>query len=309
MIIDMKKIFNILTTIVLALFVFASCQDDMPTQNVAQSDNTAADTAAISEDLLKKLDKENSLLRQSLSSLNASLENTKSAFNDSILKLKNDTQEQIRKMDEPNSLWNILVIFSSVFSVIALCLILKQKRILEKKDIEEIISDSQKLKKMKKDIDNLNGMVFTNQKGKSSDSLPIDFTNRLNNLERTIDELQKRAKSKPQEEPGHTVQSTGTKNLYASSVSQAYFVDCTTIPQENSIIKITLTSGEHGRFDIIDIKKFQQRNGLEQVVEIQSSPCTLAEARGYDVVQEGQCELISDGKAWKVTKKLKIKLK
>lgn len=305
----MKKIFNILTTIMLVLFVFASCQDDMPTRNEVQSDNTAADTAAISEDLLKKLDKENSLLRQSLSSLNASLENTKSAFNDSISKLKSDTQEQIRKRDEPNSLWNILVIFSSVFSVIALGLILKQKRILEKKDIEEIISDSQKLKKMKKDIESLNGMAFINQKGKLSDSLSIDLTSRLKNLESAIDELQRNAKSKSQEEPGHTVQPNRTKNLYASSVNQAYFVDCTSIPQENSIIKITLKSEEHGRFDIIDIKKFQQRNGLEQVVGIQSSPCTLAEARGYDVVQEGQCELTSDGKAWKVIKKLKIKLK
>lgn len=308
MIIDMKKIFNILTTIMLVLFVLAACQGDMPTQDVAQSDNTAADTAAISEDILKKLDKENSLLRQSLSSLNTSLENTKSAFNDSISKLKSDTQEQIRKRDEPNSLWNILVIFSSVFSVIALFLILKQKRILEKKDIEEIISDSQKLKKMKKDIDNLNGMVFTTQKGKSSDTLPVDLTVRLDKLERIIEKLQKNVKSKPQEEPEYTKQK-GPKNLYASSVNQAYFVDCTTIPQENSIIKITLTSEVHGRFDIIDIKKFQQRNGLEQVVEIQHSPCTLAEARGYDVVLEGQCELTSDGKAWKVTKKLKIKLK
>lgn len=304
MIFDMKKIFNILTTIMLVLFVLAACQGGMPTQDVAQSENTAADTAAISEDILKKLDKENSLLRQSLSSLNTSLENTKSAFNDSISKLKSDTQEQIRKRDEPNSLWNILVIFSSVFSVIALFLILKQKRIFEKKDIEEIISDSQELKKMKKDIDNLNGMVFTTQKGKSSDTLPVDLTVRLDNLERIIDELQKNAKSKPQEELVYTV----PKNLYASSVNQAYFVDCTTIPQENSIIKITLTSGGHGRFDIIDIKKFQQRNGLEKVVEIQNSPCTLAEARGYDVVHEGQCELTSDGKAWKVTKKLKIKL-
>lgn len=79
--------------------------------------------------------------------------------------------------------------------------------------------------------------------------------------------------------------------------------------QEGCVYKFEFKSDSRCEFDLISLDKIKSGSKWwQKAVEIIGG-CSLEDATSHDVVAKGECVRTSDGKAWRVVKKLKIKLK
>ena len=181
------------------------------------------------------------------------------------------------------------------------------KKLFDEKSIKEIVFKSRRFNEIKQDVKKLENEFRGHPKNRTLDmsSGHSDLNLKFSELQHQIDELKKQYKGTPMVK-GENHSDGLNKVLYVNAVDDLYFMQTTPNLQDDSIFKINSISPTRGNFGIINIKKIQQNNQLNDVVEVVHSSCQLAEAKDCKVVEEGTCELI-DG-YWKVTRKLKIKI-
>lgn len=296
----MKKIIFFMTTLLLSLFVFVACEDYDHANGETQSES---EMVGIPDSIREKIKQQDTVLTACSEKID-SLVQMQNEMNRNISSL----QEQVNNLKEPSSIWNILIIVSFFVSVIALVLwVILNKKLFDEKSIKEFVFKSRRFNEIKQDVKKLENEFRGRPKNRTLDmsSGHSDLNLKFSELQHQIDELKKQYKGTPMVK-GENHSDGLNKVLYVNAVDDLYFMQTTPNLQDDSIFKINSISPTRGNFGIINIKKIQQNNQLNDVVEVVHSSCQLAEAKDCKVVEEGTCELI-DG-YWKVTRKLKIKI-
>lgn len=293
------KIKSIMAVAMLLLSSLMSCEED--NSNVTYSPNDESKMTELPDSMWNKINSQDTVLNACSEKING-LVASQNESNDKIAEI----QKRIDEINEPGSVWNILIIISLVsgLSGFGLALLIKNSS-LDIHSVENKILGSERFKELKDKVDSLsscNNKVNSMPLSKKDNDLYI----RVQNLERRLNEIERSNLSGPQSGmPSAGPMPLQPKVLYVKNVSGKIITGTTDSQQDDSIFKLTLTASNAGTLNVITLQKIQQRNGLENVIDYVGS-CELSEAKDYKLERPGTCQKV-DG-YWKVTEKLIIRI-
>ena len=293
------KIKSIMAVAMLLLSSLMSCEED--NSNVTYSPNDESKMTELPDSIWNKINSQDTVLNACSEKING-LVTSQNESNDKIVEI----QKRLDEINEPGSVWNILIIISLVsgLSGFGLALLIK-KSSLDIHSVENMILGSKRFKELKDKVDSLSN---NNHK---MNSMPLskkdnDLYIRVQNLERRLNEIERSNLPGPQSGmPPAGPMPLQPKVLYVKNMSGKIITGTSDSQQDDSIFKLTLTASNAGTLNVITLQKIQQRNGLENVIDYVGS-CELSEAKDYKLERPGTCQKV-DG-YWKVTEKLKIRI-
>ena len=272
------------TLIAICVFMFSSCSPEKPKE---------VNTNGNQKEAMASGDVANNTLYQKFDTKIQSLENTTQNLASDVLRLQR-TIDNLAKFDTYAKIALILAGVAALLSVVSLIVAVSKGRKRDQGKSQKPPMETRPY------ADN---QVNTRLTKLEKDAL---------NFKKTIQDLEKRIESQLSAAPQPVVpkiEKYAPKKVgYAALNSKAYFMNILSSNQEGAIYKIEFKSENKGEFDLISLDKIKSMDGWKDVVDTMGD-CVLEKANDYSVVEKGVCERTSDGKTWKVVKKLKIRLK
>ncbi len=294
----------LMATLVLSVFVFVACEDHGHASGETQAETVME---GIPDSIREKIKQQDTVLTACSEKIDR-LVQMQNETNKNI----SDIQKQVNNLKEPSSVWHIIIVISvllSIASIVIVIVYVKKKKSKETDSKNENIEKDCNTRRTKDDLSERHKSSSRNVSADfpENNSSLKELQRQIQDLQLQVSELKSSCKVTPVATgPGQPI-AYHNRFLYVNAVNQLYFIGTTPSLQDDSIFKINLTSQTRGDFDIIDIKKIQQNNQLNNVVEVVHSKCQLAEAKDCKVVEKGSCELLNDG-YWKVKKKIQIQI-
>ena len=234
---------------------------------------------------------------------------------DTIAHLKHD----LEKLESPNEHWKFFSIVALLISVVCLYLIFKKSktdRIEMKNVFDECLNGSTKAMNQKlNQLDSKIGNIDVGTTSKNSD-IECRFKSIEKNIKYLLELVNKTSGyNLPASERSVNAseimnpkgQSVASRIGYSKGNSNDMFFEILDSNQEGCIFVFDFKSQNKCEFDLLSLDKIKSNDRWKEVVDY-SANCTVEEATSYTLESKGVCEKSSDGSAWKVTKKLKIKL-
>lgn len=234
-------------------------------------------------------------------------------------------QKKLEELENPKIVWNYMTVGAIILSLIAVFLTFRRGGRNED-NVRGMVNDYLNKSRL---LNELQSKVLDLEKVKNSNSNPRFMQNgpisrksedRISYLEEKLKEVLDILNRYENEikNYGGTRSTPGltplkpklpelSKDGYAKLNSGAFFFEILDSNQEGCVFHISFKSENKGEFDIISLDKIKSRNGWQEVVEI-NGDCTIEDATTYKVMEKGICEKHSDGKTWKMIRKLKIKI-
>lgn len=261
---------------------------------ITESEVEATDTEENTTDSLQlQMQEEQKLLFDEVDSLTASVAD--------MQKKMEVMDQKLKKMESPKDPWHIATVLAMVLAVLIPLIIyfLMRRREDEKQKEIQILQKANEglafeLTTLKNTLD------AQKSKYKEVENVVNEHARLINGL------MQKQSASVKPVTPSNKKTTPPTfqpQQRYAELNSGPFFLNLLTAKTETCIFDIKLTSETTGEFTIVSINKIQSVNDWESVVDCYGDVKT---AKGFRVERMGKCQLTSDGKAWKVTEKLKI---
>lgn len=307
----MKKLIYCIVSI-LALFLFAACDDSNPV--TIQPNGDVAQVSLVADSLKEKITKQDTVMKVYVAKVD-SLIQVQNDLNDEVYKLKNNIDEI-----SFSGAWKICVILALVFSIIAIGLFLwftTSKDIVDVSNISKVLGlgDVRDVKLMKDNIDEITKKMkdipsdskTRNCQHKKANAYPSSWE--INQLKSEIDELKGQIAmlmSPAQAVLPEKDEQNGGNVLYSGINNKQYFVNLQNSQSSESVFVINVNSNGRGTFNIIRLDKIQSRNNWQDVVELVGSKIAMKDAQDFKVKELGQCHEAGNG--WVVDKKLKISI-
>lgn len=311
----MKKLFYIIICSVL-IGVFASCGSKK--ESDLGNGGDACDTANISQTKsiveIKSLEAAEKRISE-YDSIIKKQEDTISSIEKKLNTLEKENNEIKGNMDKILS-WRFVLILVSIISILGFIVSIialfcaRKYRCLKDidKKIEDVVSKEVNSKLAMKKIS------YSSQK--TNELSPRENNKRIRDLEERVKRLEtnknreaeeakkvqtRKSTLKPSEPPVIPVVK------YAKIDNGEYFMTLFPSNQEGCAFKITIIDESRGEFTLVGLHKIQSANNWQDKVKYEGE-IGIKDASGFEVLEKGICERMSDGDVWRVTKPLKIKL-
>ena len=242
---------------------------------------------------------------------------------DSISKLYDqkiqDISKELKKQQSEKTKGNrdkwIYISWLSLLTGLLIWLVYCWNKALEKKDLEKIGYDIEKLKNeikyiksnQEQDVSKKNLII------KDNDSLNIQIRQILERL-LVIEDIQKSSTQKSNriaitEKASEKSEDSFVKEGYFGIVKgHGIFNDVFYSKQDESKFKVWFKSnGKEAEFDLIDLRRVKSFDGIEKAVLFDTTEASLQEASSYETLQRGL--VIKKDDFWEIKQKIRVKLK
>ena len=227
---------------------------------------------------------------------------------------KESKKQQSEKAKGNRDKW-IYISWLSLLTGLLIWLVYCWNKALEKKDLEKIGYDIEKLKNeikyiksnQEQDVSKKNLII------KDNDSLNIQIRQILERL-LVIEDIQKSSTQKSNriaitEKASEKSEDSFVKEGYFGIVKgHGIFNDVFYSKQDESKFKVWFKStGKEAEFDLIDLRRVKSFDGIEKAVLFDTTEASLQEASSYETLQRGL--VIKKDDFWEIKQKIRVRLK
>ena len=278
----------------------------MPSQNTKDD---ATKVEGISQEIKDKIAAQDTLMNTLVLKVDTLAQALTQAQKDNA-----ELNEKVAELRSPKSTWAYVSMSAFVLGLVALIIALFKSRGVKEQKVYDIVKgcldNSRRITDLQTHVNNLL-LSQKNNRTSAYSSFGSSNESRLRALESQMAQIVAMANKnsgtaqpirevpKPHREPEYL------KIGYAKNDMGMYFTTIYDSNQEGCVFKISFTSPNKGRFNLISLDKIQSRNDWQQKVEC--SGVSIKDASDFRVEEEGICEKI-DEDTWQVTKPLKIRL-
>ena len=227
---------------------------------------------------------------------------------------KESKKQQSEKAKGNRDKW-IYISWLSLLTGLMVWLVYCWNKALEKKDLEKIGYDIEKLKNEIKQIKSSQEQDVSKKNLiiKDNDSLNIQIRQILERL-LVIEDIQKNSIKKSSrvaiaDKASEKSENSFMKEGYFGIVKgHGIFNDVFYSKQDESKFKVWFKStGKEAEFDLIDLRRVKSFDGIEKAVLFDTTEASLQEASSYETLQRGL--VIKKDDFWEIKQKIRVRLK
>lgn len=304
----MKRLLNFIVYSI-AILALSSCEFFNEKTSSQDTNNDATTVEGISQEIKNKIAAQDTLMNTLVMKVDTLAQALTQAQKDNA-----ELKEKVAELKSPRSTWAYVSISAFVLGLAALIIALFKPKGVKEEKVYDIVKDcldnSRRITELQTHVKNLL-LLQKNNRTSTYSSYGNSNESRICLLERQMAQIvamgnKNNSISQPiQEVPKSQREPEYQKTGYAKNDMGMYFTTIYNSNQEVCVFKISFTSLNRGRFNLISLDKIQSRNDWQQKVEC--SGISIKDASDFRVEEEGICEKI-DENTWQVTKPLKIRL-